>query len=182
MDQNKNEEQQMNSNEETQATNLDETIENQDVDANEVADFEELLKAEKDKFLRLYAEFENYKRRTSKERLDLIKTANEDVLSAMLPILDDFDRACAQLSVEESEGVGKGLLLIVEKFRGVLVNKGLTLVDVKIGDVFDADLSEAITSIPALSDDLKGKIIDVVEKGYYLGEKIIRYPKVVVGQ
>ena len=141
---------------------------------------EELAK-EKDKFLRLFAEFENYKKRTSKERLELFKTANQEVLQAMLPVLDDFDRAMTQISKSEDEVLLKGVELIHNKFKDTLTSKGLEQVELKAGDAFDADFAEAITQIPAPSDDLKGKIVDVVEKGYKLGDKIIRFPKVVIG-
>lgn len=140
------------------------------------------LAREKDKFLRLFAEFENYKRRTSKERIELFKTANQEVLLALLPILDDFDRAVAEIAKSEDEGLVKGVELIFEKLKGTLVSKGLEEVDVKAGDTFDADFAEAITQIPAPSDKMKGKIVDVLEKGYKLGDKIIRFPKVVIGQ
>jgi len=139
------------------------------------------LAREKDKFLRLFAEFENYKRRTTKERIELFKTANQEVLLAMLPILDDFDRAIVEISKSEDEVLTKGVELIHEKLKGTLVAKGLEQVDVKAGDAFDADFAEAITQIPAASDKMKGKIVDVVEKGYKLGDKIIRFPKVVIG-
>ena len=141
---------------------------------------EELAK-EKDRFLRLFAEFENYKKRTSKERLDLFKTANQEVLQAMLPVLDDFDRALIQISKSEDETLLKGVELIHNKLKDTLVSKGLEQVELKAGDDFNADFAEAITQIPAPSDDLKGKIVDVVEKGYKLGDKIIRFPKVVIG-
>jgi molecular chaperone GrpE len=139
------------------------------------------LAKEKDKFLRLFAEFENYKRRTTKERMELFKTANQEVLLAMLPVLDDFDRAIIEISKSEDELLAKGVELIHEKLKSTLVTKGLELVDVKAGDAFDADFAEAITQIPAPSDDMKGKIVDVIEKGYKLGDKIIRFPKVVIG-
>lgn len=140
------------------------------------------LADEKDKHLRLFAEFENYKRRTSKERVELFKTANQEVLLAMLPVLDDFDRALAEIAKSGDETLTKGVELIHEKLKNTLSSKGLELVDVKVGDAFDADFAEAITQIPAPSPKLKGKIVDVLEKGYKLGEKIIRYPKVVIGQ
>lgn len=138
------------------------------------------LAAEKDKFLRLFAEFENYKKRTSKERIELFKTAGQEVLQAMLPVLDDFDRAWAQISKSEDEALVKGVELIQEKLKSTLISKGLEEVEIKQGDAFNADFAEAITQIPA-GDDLKGKIVDVVEKGYKLGDKIIRFPKVVIG-
>ncbi len=146
------------------------------------AKLEEDLAREKDKFLRLFAEFENFKKRTAKERIDLFRTANQEVLQAMLPVMDDFDRAMIQISKSEDEVLLKGVELIYEKLKSTLVTKGLEQVDIKPGDVFDADFAEAITQIPAPSDDLKGKIVDVIEKGYKLGEKIIRFPKVVIGQ
>ena len=140
------------------------------------------LANEKDKYLRLFAEFENYKRRTTKERIELFKTANQEVLLALLPVLDDFDRAITEISKTDDGPLLEGVALINEKLKTTLVSKGLEQVDVKVGDVFDADFAEAITQIPAPSDKLKGKIVDVLEKGYKLGDKIIRYPKVVIGQ
>jgi molecular chaperone GrpE len=159
--------------------------ENQEIPTPELSVEEQLqeeLSNEKDKFLRLFAEFENYKRRTAKERIDLFKTANQEVLQAMLPVLDDFDRAWAQVSKSDDEALVTGVQLIHDKLRTTLVSKGLEEVEVKAGDVFDADFAEAITQIPAPNDKLKGKIVDVIEKGYKLGDKIIRFPKVVIGQ
>ncbi|MBC9796216.1 nucleotide exchange factor GrpE [Sinomicrobium weinanense] len=175
--------------EEQTAPVTEEKAETQEVSAEE--QLKEELAKEKDKFLRLFAEFENYKKRTAKERIELFKTAGQDVVSAMLPILDDFDRALAEIQKSGNDNNGvtegknellKGVELINNKFREALKGKGLTEIETTQGDAFDAELHEAITQIPAPSDDLKGKIIDVVEKGYKLGEKIIRYPKVVVGQ
>jgi molecular chaperone GrpE len=143
---------------------------------------EEDLANEKDKHLRLFAEFENYKRRTSKERIELFKTANQDVLQSILPVLDDFDRAMVEISKSDDEVLLKGVQLIHEKLKSTLVSKGLEEVEIRSGDAFNADFAEAITQIPAPSDDLKGKIVDVIEKGYKLGDKIIRFPKVVIGQ
>ena len=142
---------------------------------------EQDLATEKDRFLRLFAEFENYKKRTSKERVELFKTANQEVLQAMLPVVDDFDRAMTQILKSEDENLVKGVELIFDKLKSTLKSKGLEEVELKNGDAFDADLAEAITQIPA-GDELKGKVVDVVEKGYKLGDKIIRFPKVVVGQ
>lgn len=142
----------------------------------------EELQKEKDKFLRLFAEFENYKKRTSKERLELFKTASQEVMTALLPVLDDFDRALVEIRKTEDKNLLQGVELINNKFRETLKAKGLEQMQVNEGDAFDADIHEAITQIPAPSDDLKGKIVDVVEKGYTLGERIIRYPKVVTGQ
>lgn len=160
-------------------------------DAQEVEEEKELskeeqlevsLNLEKDRYLRLFAEFENYKRRTNKERIELFKTAGEEVMQALLPILDDFDRALVELKKSKDTDSFSGVELISNKFRETLRSKGLEPIAVKSGDTFDADLHEAVTQIPAPSDDLKGKIIDVIEKGYTLGDKIIRYPKVVTGK
>jgi molecular chaperone GrpE len=140
------------------------------------------LNSEKDKFLRLFAEFENYKKRTVKERIELFKTASEELMTALLPILDDFERGLAEIKKSDDSELLKGMELINNKLRNTLSQKGLTEMEVKQGDVFNAEFHEAITQIAAPSEDLKGKIIDVVEQGYKLGDKIIRYPKVVVGQ
>ena len=141
------------------------------------------LVQEKDKFLRLFAEFENYKKRTSKERIELFKTASKDVMVSMLPVLDDFERALMHIEDDkEAEELRKGVVLIYQKLLTTLNQKGLATVEVNKGDVFDSEIHQAITQVPAPSKDLKGKIIDVVEKGYKLGETIIRFPKVVIGQ
>ena len=151
---------------------------------NEVEDIklEDQLKEEKDKFLRLFAEFENYKRRTAKERIELFSTASEEVMISLLPILDDFDRASVEIEKDQENETLKGVLLIENKLFDSLKSKGLSLVDVKKGDEFNADDHEAVTQIPAPSKDMGGKIIDIIEKGYKLGEKVIRYPKVVIGK
>jgi molecular chaperone GrpE len=142
---------------------------------------QEDLNKEKDKFLRLFAEFENYKKRTSKERMDLFKTAGQEVIVALLPIMDDFDRALKEISKSTDKELFKGVDLISNKFKETLKSKGLQEITTKEGDAFDAEVHDAITQIPAPSKKLKGKIIDVVEKGFKLGDKIIRHPKVVVG-
>ena len=139
------------------------------------------LAVEKDKFLRLYAEYENFKRRTAKERIELFKTANQDVLYALLPVLDDFDRGMVEIHKAKDKNLTKGVELIHEKLKNTLVTKGLEEVEIRNGDVFNADFAEAITQIPAPTEKLKGKIVDVIEKGYKLGDKIIRFPKVVIG-
>lgn len=149
---------------------------------SEVEILEDQLQVEKDKFLRLFAEFENFKRRTAKERMELFKTAGEGVLRDMLPVLDDFDRAMIEINKSEDEELITGVKLISGKLRNTLVGKGLEEFDVRAGDAFNADIHEAITQIPAPSDDMKGKVVDVIEKGYKLGDKIIRFPKVVIGQ
>ena len=142
---------------------------------------EELVK-EKDKGLRLFAEFENFRKRTAKERIELFSTASEGVINSLLPVLDDFDRALSEIDKSKNADHLEGIVLISNKLRETLKSKGLGLVETKQGDIFNADIHEAITQIPAPSDDLKGKIVDVVEKGYKLGDKIIRFPKVVIGQ
>ena len=151
---------------------------------NQVEDIklEDQLKEEKDKFLRLFAEFENYKRRTAKERIELFSTANEEVIISLLPILDDFDRASAEIEKDKDNEIFKGVLLIKNKLFDSLKSKGLALIEVNKGDGFNADNHEAVTQIPAPTKDMEGKIIDVIEKGYKLGEKVIRYPKVVIGK
>nr|WP_321225521.1 nucleotide exchange factor GrpE [uncultured Psychroserpens sp.] len=163
---------------------INETVE--DSQAQELTVEEQLsedLVKEKDKFMRLFAEFENYKKRTTKERIDLFKTASEEVILSMLPVLDDFERALLHIEEDkEAEELRKGVLLIYNKLLTTLEKKGLAKIDVRQGDAFNADNHEAITQIPAPTDDLKGKIIDVVEKGYKLGDKVIRFPKVVIGQ
>lgn len=161
-----------------QAERSDESSENRE-DALET--YKADLEKEKDKFLRLFAEFENYKRRTAKERSELFKTAGQEVMQAMLPVLDDFDRASSEIAKAKDKNLLKGVELIRNKLSETLRAKGLALMEVKEGDVFDAEVHEAITQIPAPKDSLKGKVVDVVEKGYKLGERIIRFPKVVVG-
>lgn len=157
------------------------TEDNQDA-ASEEPTAEDLIQLEKDKYLRLFAEFENYKKRTTKERIELFKTASQELMTSLLPIMDDFDRGLAEIKKAKDKELLKGMQLINDKFKKTLESKGLTVIEVKSGDQFDAEIHEAITQIPAPSEDLKGKIIDAVEKGYKLGDKVIRYPKVVIGQ
>jgi molecular chaperone GrpE len=169
------------------AQNGTDAIETEAVEVEVELPIEERLQAEvdqeKDKFLRLFAEFENYKKRTSKERIELFKTASKDVMVSMLPVLDDFERALTHIEDDkEAEELRKGVDLIYQKLLKTLEQKGLEAIDVRAGDVFNADNHEAITQIPAPTDDMKGKIIDVIEKGYKLGDKVIRFPKVVIGQ
>ncbi|MBL4747011.1 MAG: nucleotide exchange factor GrpE [Flavobacteriaceae bacterium] len=141
------------------------------------------LAKEKDKFLRLFAEFENYKRRTSKERIELYASANKELMTVLLPVLDDFDRGINEIKKEgEDSELFKGMELIQGKLQSTLEQKGLSKVAIKAGDTFDADIHEAITQIPAPSKKMKGKVIDVIEQGYQLGTRIIRFPKVVIGQ
>ena len=147
-----------------------------------LAEIKESLENEKDKYLRLFAEFENFKKRTSKERIELFKTAGQDVITSLLPVLDDFDRATSQLNENKSGKDFEGFILIKNKFLEIMKSNGLIDIETQIGDNFDAEVHEAISQIPAIDKNQKGKIIDVIEKGFQLGEKIIRYPKVVVGK
>ncbi|CAM3660112.1 nucleotide exchange factor GrpE [Flavobacterium gelidilacus] len=165
---------------EVNAETLSENQEEQQPELSIEEQLQEDLAKEKDKFLRLFAEYDNFKKRTAKERIDLFKSANQEVLQSMLPVLDDFDRAMIEITKSEDETLIKGVELIHEKLKSTLVSKGLEIVELKAGDVFDADFAEAITQIP--SPNMKGKIVDVIEKGYKLGDKIIRFPKVVIGQ
>lgn len=169
--------------EETVVDNVNETATNntQVEDLSVEEQLKEELAKEKDKFLRLFAEFENYKKRTTKERIDLFKTAGQDVIASLLPVIDDFDRAYVEISKTDEKELLKGVELIKNKLRDTLKSKGLEQVEVAVGDVFNADEHEAITQIPAPTDDLKGKIVDVIEKGYKLGDRVIRFPKVVTG-
>jgi len=153
----------------------------EEVELSEEEKLREDLAKEKEKFLRLFAEFENYKRRTSKERMDLFKTAGQEVIVSLLPVMDDFDRALKELSKSDDKEMFKGVELISNKFKETLKSKGLEEVGAKAGDAFDAEVHDAITQIPAPDKKMKGKIIDVVEKGFKLGDRIIRHPKVVVG-
>lgn len=137
------------------------------------------LAAQKDKYLRLYSEFENFRRRTSKEKLDMIQSANEALLKTLLPVVDDFERA--EKSIDKNSKDLEGFLLILNKFKKILDQYGVKVMEIKTGDGFDADFHEAITQMPAPDEKLKGKIIDVIEKGYQLNDKVIRFAKVVVG-
>lgn len=135
-----------------------------------------------DKFIRLYSEFDNYRKRTNKEKVELIGTASAGVLKDLLPVLDDFERAIANnANVTEVDALKEGFQLIFNKFSSILEAKGLKAMHT-VGTVFDSELHEAIANVPAPSSDLRGKIIDDVEKGYFLNEKVVRYAKVVVGQ
>ena len=143
---------------------------------------EDQIKIEKDKFLRLFAEFENYKRRTAKERIELFSTASEEVMISLLPVLDDFDRASIEIEKDKDNEILKGVVLIKNKLYDSLKSKGLSLIEINKGDEFNADHHEAVTQIDSPDKNMKGKIIDIIEKGYKLGEKVIRYPKVVIGK
>ncbi len=148
----------------------------------EIEDLNILLTESKDKHLRLFAEFDNFKKRNIRERLDLLKNAGQDTLSAMLPIVDDFDRAKASAEDEKTEEtLSEGVSMVYNKLYNVLEGKGLKKM-VSNGEAFDPELHEAITKIPAPTEDMKGKVIDTIEAGFYLNEKIIRHAKVVVGE
>ena len=142
---------------------------------------EELLAEEKDRYIRLYAEFENYKKRTLKEKMEFAQYANTEMMIAMLSILDDFERAIKEIAKSGNESDLKGVELIYQKFKNTLSDKGLKTVEVNVGDEFNVDFHEASTSIPAPSEELKGKIVDVVETGYQLHDRVIRFAKVVIG-
>jgi molecular chaperone GrpE len=135
----------------------------------------------KDKYLRLYSEFDNYRRRTSKEKLELMQTAGERIVVSLLSVLDDFNRAEQSLASNDATAIAEGVKLIADKFIKTLDAEGLKLMDTKQGTKFDPELHEAVTQIPAPSKKLKGKIVDTIERGYFLGEKVIRHAKVVIG-
>ena len=149
----------------------------QNQDPKQSPSTEELLAQEKDKNLRLFAEFENFRKRTAKERLELFSTANKDILTALLPILDNFERSIKANNYSEEDGP----VLIYKQLKAELEKKGLKEMEDPVGKELDTEFHEAITNIPAPSKDKKGKILDTVEKGYMLGEKVIRYAKVVIG-
>jgi len=153
-----------------------------EIDEEKVKKLEADLDELKDKHLRLVAEFDNFRRRTAKERIELTQTAGKDVLQSMLTVLDDVDRASKQLETTTDITVLKeGISLVFNKLRNILMQKGLKVMDAS-GKEFDADLHEAITEIPAPTPDMVGKVVDVVEQGYYLNDKLIRHAKVVVGK
>src|SRR5690554_7355312 len=164
-----------------ESENTEQEMEQEHTD-DAVAIIKDELAREKDRYLRLFAEFENYKKRTARERIEMFKTAGEDIVLSLLPVLDDFERALKEIEKSEDDGLFTGVKLINNKLRETLKSKGLEPIEVKMGDSFDAETHEAITQIPAPEKKLKGKIIDVVERGYTLGDKIVRYPKVVIGQ
>lgn len=172
--------------EEIENTNSEANQEEEVVEEVKLTPEEELeakVKEATDKYLRLYSEFENFRKRTQKEKLELYKTAGEGIISALLPVLDDFERA--QKAMEESDdvkGVKDGIKLIHDKMQNILKQKGLEPAKSSVGEKFDIELHEAITQIPAPSKKQVGKVIDEVEKGYQLNGKVIRYSKVVVGK
>ncbi|WP_238784362.1 nucleotide exchange factor GrpE [Blattabacterium cuenoti] len=148
----------------------------------EIKFFKEELEKEKDKFLRLFAEFENYKKRIQKERFDIFRNIHEQILIDLVPILDDFERGIKELKKYKEEHLVKGVFLIQEKLIKILKEKGLNKIKIKKGDDFNTDFHEAITQIPAVTENLKGKIIEIIEAGYILKEKVIRHAKVITGK
>lgn len=178
-------EQDLNTNQDTEATQ-DSTSENTSTDETaEKVTSEEKLRADlteaNDKYLRLYAEFENYKRRTVKERIELMQTAGKDIFQSLLPVLDDFERAMkAMETASDVASVKEGVSLVHNKLKTIMTQKGIKEMDA-IGTTFDPEIHDAITNIPALNEELKGKVIDQVEKGYFMNDKVIRFAKVVVG-
>jgi len=166
-------------NEATAEEQVEETVENE---VSEVEKLEEEKKELNDKFLRLFSDFDNFRKRTAKEKLEATKTAGSGVIKDLLTVVDDFDRAIENnKNVEDIAAIKEGFGLIHNKFSSILKSKGLKEVEAK-GEVFDVDKHEAITQIPAPTEDLKGKVVDVIEKGYALNDTIIRFPKVIVGQ
>ncbi len=163
---------------------LDNTVENTEAienqakksETNPLAELQKQVEESRNKYLYLFSDFENYKRNAARERIDLISSAGRDIMSALLPILDDFDRAA------KNNALSEGTVLIHNKLAHTLKSKGLNSLETKPGDDFDPDNHEAVAEIPAPTEETKGKIVDILEKGYSLGGKIIRYAKVVVGK
>ena len=161
----------------------DEEIKNEEtieVKEEKADNFEEKFNELNDKYLRLYSEYDNYRKRTANEKVELIKTAAEGTISALLPILDDFERALPTMEKDEDKTHYEGVMLIYNKLKRTLEQKGLEEIQA-IGTPFNTDEHEALTQIPAPSEDMKDKVIDVVQKGYKLNGKVIRYARVVVG-
>lgn len=148
----------------------------EDLAETRIAELQKQLDEAKGKYLYLFSDFENYRRNAAKERFDLMQTAGRDIMAALLPILDDFDRAAKNGALTE------GTALIHQKLAHTLRTKGLAAIELKVGDEFNADQQEAVAEIPAASEELRGKIVDILEPGYLLGDKIIRFAKVVVGK
>lgn len=168
-----------------QAKQLEKELEELEADFQSTE--EELLKTReeleeaRDKYLRLFAEFDNYKKRTARERIELGKTASQDLMGALLPVIDDFERAFKAAAANDNEQVPEGVKLVHDKFISILATKGLKPMESQ-GQPFDPELHEALTKIPAPQPELKGKVVDTIEEGYYLNDKIIRYAKVVIGE
>ncbi len=167
--------------EESANENVEAATKNEEPEISEVDKLTADLAESKDKYLRLYSEFDNYRRRTAKEKLDLMQTAGERIISELLPVLDDFERAGKSADGKDDASVLEGLNLISQKLEKTLQSQGLKEMETPVGTDFDPDFHEVITQIPAPKKKLKGKIVDTIEKGYYLGEKVIRFAKVVTG-
>ena len=157
-----------------------EAAEQKPIEEDPIEKLEKEIVELKDHHLRQYADFENYKRRSMKERVEMIKSAGADIISSLLPILDDFDRALKAMTAEVDASNREGIILIQQKLMATLEQRGLKPME-SIGEEFDVELHEAITKIPTDDENMKDKVIDEVEKGYWLNEKVIRYAKVVVG-
>lgn len=150
-------------------------------DENRVAELEQQVAQLNDKYLRLYSDFDNFRRRTAKERIELLNTAGEEIIKSLLPAIDNFERAIrTNETATDVKAVNEGIMLIAQMLKNTLQQKGLVAVN-SIGEIFNTDLHEAITEIPAPTPDMKGKVMDEVEKGYTLNGKVIRFAKVVVG-
>jgi molecular chaperone GrpE len=181
-------EEELNQNDELISENMNEESIEQEISENAIPDDQgaELLKAQaeieisKDKYIRLYSEFENFRRRTAKEKIEMSLTANEQLIKSLLPVIDDFERAEKAVQDKTNKDI-EGYQLIQSKFRKVLEQSGVKAMEIGPGAEFNADFQEAITQIPAPEEKLKGKVVDVVEKGYLLNEKVIRFAKVVIG-
>ncbi|HAS41648.1 MAG TPA: nucleotide exchange factor GrpE [Microscillaceae bacterium] len=175
-----------NTNEENSSENAENATSEEKTEANAQEDQLQKVQGElqeaKDKYVRLYADFENFRRRTAKEKIEQVKLANEGLLKDLLPVLDDFERALKSFdSAEDKEAIREGVKLIQDKFGKTLQNKGLKPMESSIGKVFDVEEHESIAQVPAQSEDQKGKVIDEIERGYYLHDKVVRFAKVVIG-
>ncbi|MGB0165686.1 MAG: nucleotide exchange factor GrpE [Luteibaculum sp.] len=176
------EEQDMNA-EENQSEDLSAELTKEEEQQDEIELLKRQIEEVNDKYLRLYSDFENFRRRTSKERIELFQSAGSDLIKELLPVMDDFDRAInSNKEIMEADAIKEGFELIQNKMRNILTQKGLKPMNTEVGADFDTDKHEAITNIPAPKPELKGKVVDIVEKGYMFNEKVIRYAKVVVGQ
>lgn len=165
----------------TAAVNTENEQQNESPKVYTEEEYELKVKELNDKYLRLYSEFDNFRKRTLREKIDLSRTASEEVIKDLLPVLDDFDRAMASMqSTDQIEAVKEGVQLIHSKMRTIFTSKGLQEIK-SVGEEFNTDFHEAITSIPAPSDDLKNKVVDEIQKGYMLHDKVIRFSKVVTG-
>ena len=169
-------------------------VTSEETESNQLDKLQAELSEQKDKYVRLYAEFENFRRRTIKEKSDTIKNASEGLIKDLLPVIDDFERALKSMEdgqkktfeksedmTKEIQAVEEGIKLIFNKLYKTLENKGLKLIDSAIGKEFNLEEHESITTIPAPSEEMKGKVIDEIEKGYYLHDKVLRFTKVVLG-